>query len=138
MKTYAFKSVLITFRAKGFSHRLFSVNYFKFLRIQKQRSRGVLRIRFLKICSKFTGENPCRNAISIKLLGTFIKIALQHGCSPVNLLHIFRTPFFQNTFEWLLQWKAIFQDACDCFSGVSNESCDANYINSFMTEAVII
>ena len=102
MKTYAFKSVLITFRAKGFSHRLFSVNYFKFLRIQKQRSRGVLRIRFLKICSKFTGENPCRNAISIKLLGTFIKIALQHGCSPVNLLHIFRTPFPRNTFGWLL------------------------------------
>ena len=102
MKTYVFKSVLITFRAKGFSHRLFSVNYFKFLRIQKQRSRGVLRIRFLKICSKFTGENPCRNAISIKLLGTFIKIALQHGCSPVNLLHIFRTPFPRNTFGWLL------------------------------------
>ena len=110
MKTYAFKSVLITFRAKGFSHRLFSVNYFKFLRIQKQRSRGVLRIRFLKICSKFTGENPCRNAISIKLLGTFIKIALQHGCSPVNLLHIFRTPFHRNTYGWLLLslWKPSF------------------------------
>ena len=138
MKTYAFKSVLITFRAKGFSHRLFSVNYFKLLRIQKQRSRRVLRIRFLKICSKFTGESLCRNAISAKLLGNFIEIALQHGCSPVSLLHIFRTPFFQNTFEGLLQWIAIFQDACDCFSGVSNESYDANYINSFMTEAVII
>ena len=32
----------------------------------------------------------------------FIKIALRHGCSPVNLLHIFRTPFPQNTSGWLL------------------------------------
>ena len=27
----------------------------------------------------------------------FIEIALQHVCSPVNLLHIFRTPFTKNT-----------------------------------------
>ena len=29
----------------------------------------------------------------------FNKVALQllHGCSPVNLLHIFRTPFLKNT-----------------------------------------
>ena len=32
----------------------------------------------------------------------FIKIALLHGFSPVNLLHIFRTPFSQNTTGWLL------------------------------------
>ena len=46
----------------------------------------------LKFCSKFTGEHPCRNMISIKLLRNFIEITLRHGCSPVNLLHIFRTP----------------------------------------------
>ena len=56
----------------------------------------------LKICSKFTGEHPCRNAISIKLLCTFIEIALPHGCSPVNLLHILRKPFPNNTSEVLL------------------------------------
>ena len=27
----------------------------------------------------------------------FIEITLQHGCSPVNLLHIFRTAFSKNT-----------------------------------------
>ena len=27
----------------------------------------------------------------------FIEIALWHGCSPVNLLHIFRAPFSKNT-----------------------------------------
>ena len=55
-----------------------------------------------KICSKYTGEHPCRSTISIKLLCNFIEIALRHGCSPVNLLHIFRTPFLKNTFERLL------------------------------------
>ena len=55
----------------------------------------------LKIYNKYTGEHPCRSVISIKLLCNFIEIALRHGCSPVNLLHIFRTPFSRNTFGWL-------------------------------------
>ena len=46
----------------------------------------------LKICSRFTGEHPCRSGISIKLLFNFIEIVLRHGCSPVNLLHHFITP----------------------------------------------
>ena len=75
----------------------------------------------LKICCKFTGEDPCRSVISIELLCNFIEItlrhgfspvnlqhcnfieiALRHGCSPVNLQHIFRTPFPKNTFGPLL------------------------------------
>ena len=32
----------------------------------------------------------------------FTDIALQHGYSPVHLLHIFRTPFPKNTFGGLL------------------------------------
>ena len=47
-----------------------------------------LRKGVLKICSEFTGEHPWRSTISIKLL----EITLRHGCSPTNLLHIFRTP----------------------------------------------
>ena len=34
---------------------------------------------------------------SIKLLCNFIVITLWHGCSPVNLLHIFRSPFSKKT-----------------------------------------
>ena len=56
----------------------------------------------LKICSKFTGEHPCRGAISIKLQSNFIEIALRHGCSPVNLQHNFKTPFLENLSGWLL------------------------------------
>ena len=55
----------------------------------------------LKICSKFAGT-PMPSVISIKLLWNFIKIALRHGSSPINLLHIFRTPFPKNTSGWLL------------------------------------
>ena len=50
----------------------------------------------LKTCSKFIGEYPCQSVISIELLCNFIEIALRRGCSPVNLLHIFRTAFPKN------------------------------------------
>ena len=59
---------------------------------QKRSSRGVL-----KTCSKFTGEHPCRS-----VLCNFIEITLGNGCSPVNLLHIFRTTFLKKTYGWLL------------------------------------
>ena len=62
----------------------------------------------LKICSKFTGEHPCRIVISIKLLCNFIEITVRHGCSPVNFQHSFRTPLYKSTFGGLLLniWKA--------------------------------
>ena len=40
----------------------------------------------LKIYSKFTGENPHRRVISIKLLCNFIEITLQHESSPVKMM----------------------------------------------------
>ena len=71
---------------------------FNFLRsYRNSRPEVFLREVVLKICSKFTGEHPCRSVISIKLLCKFIKIVLRHGSSPVNLLHIFRIPFPKNT-----------------------------------------
>ena len=61
-----------------------------------------LRKGVLKSCSKFTGEHQCRNVISIKLLCNFIEITLRYGCFPLNLLHIFGTPFYKNAYEVLL------------------------------------
>ena len=61
-----------------------------------------LRKGVLKTCSKFTGEHPCQSVISIKLHSNVIEITLQHECSPVNLLHIFRIPFLKGTSEWFL------------------------------------
>ena len=51
----------------------------------------------LKIYSQFTGEHPFRSVISIRLQSNFTEITLRHGCSPVNLLHIFRISFTKNT-----------------------------------------
>ena len=85
-----------------FAFRLHSCFFFY---NQKQPFRGVLKKSVLKICSKFTGEHPYQSVISIKLLFNFIEIALRHKCSPVNLLHIFKTPFSRNTFGWLLLYN---------------------------------
>ena len=49
----------------------------------------------MKLYSKFTGEHRCKSVIPIKLLCNFTEITFQHGCSPVNLLHIFRTLFYK-------------------------------------------
>ena len=65
--------------------------------LQKQPSEVLLVKGVLKICSEFTGEHLCRNVISVELLCNFIGITLWHGCSPVNLVDIFKTPFAKNT-----------------------------------------
>ena len=69
----------------------------------------------LKICSTFTGEHPSRSVILIKLLCNFIEIALRHGCSPVKLLHIFRTPFYKNTSGGLLLSDSFVNEDLVCF-----------------------
>ena len=56
----------------------------------------------LKIYGTFTGEHSYRSVISIKLHCSFFEIILLCGCSPVNLLYIFRTPFPKNASGGLL------------------------------------
>ena len=70
-----------------------------------------LRKGALKICSKCTGKYPCRCVISTKLQSIFLEITLRHGCSLVNLLHIFRTPFPKKPLDgcfWKLNLPVIF------------------------------
>ena len=72
-------------------------------KLQKQPSRGVLKKKwYSENMQQIYSEHPCRSVISIKMLCNFIGIPLWHGCSPVNLLHIFRTPFPKNTSEGYL------------------------------------
>ena len=52
----------------------------------------------LKIYRKLTGEHPYQSEISKNFLCNFAEITLRHGCFPVNLLHILRTPFPKNTY----------------------------------------
>ena len=68
------------------------------LNTQKQPSKGVAYSEATsKICCIFTGVHPCRNVISINFQSNFIEIALRHGLSPINLLHIFGTSFSKNS-----------------------------------------
>ena len=65
----------------------------------------------LFFASSITDNNDLQCQVSLKPLLqvkinfqiNFIEITLRHGCSPVNLLHIFRTPFLKNTSERLVQ-----------------------------------
>ena len=69
---------------------------------EKQSSRRVLKKRCSENMQQIYGRHPRQSAISIKLLCNFIEISLRHGCSPINLLHIFRTHFRKNTSGRLL------------------------------------
>ena len=65
--------------------------------IQKQPSRGV----FSKRCSE-NMQQIYRRTPMPKCEITLFEVTLRHECSPVNLLHIFRTPFPKNTSGCLL------------------------------------
>ena len=84
-----------------------NIKWYSILSLSSTNSRGsrlemLLGKSVLKICSKFTGEYSCRSVISLKLQSNFNETTLWDGCSPINLLHIFRTPFPKNTFGQLL------------------------------------
>ena len=84
----------------------------------------------LKIFSKFTGEHTCRSVISIKFLYNFIEITLRLGCSPVNLLHIFRAPFSKNTSGWLL--------LVNCYPHWPYEICESGKEVAFRVVDILI
>ena len=73
------------------------LSFLKLIMIRSSHPEVFLEKGVLQMCSKFTGEEPCQSVISIKLRCNFIEITLWHGCSPVNFLDIFRTPFLKNT-----------------------------------------
>ena len=74
-----------------------------------------------KICSKFTREHPCRGMISIKMPCNVIELAHQYGCSPANLLHIFRTTLHKDTYGELLpdlMMMMMMMMMVNCFCGM--------------------
>ena len=91
-------------------HRLSCVNP-----LQKQPPRGVPGKR----CSENMHQTYRRTS-------NFIEIALRHVCSPVNLLHIFRTPFSRITSRWLLL-KSIVLLYYSIFKVMSNGSLNLRH-----------
>ena len=70
--------------------------------IQKQPPRGVLRKRCPEDIQQIYRRTPMPKCDSNKFAKQLYEIALRHGCSPLNFLHIFRTPLTKNTSRWLL------------------------------------
>ena len=90
----------------------------------------------LEICGKFTGEHPSRSVISINLLCNFVEITLRRGCSPVNLLQIFRTPFTKNTSGRLLLDK-FFLNCIYCTNLGIAEPCTVVFMHSLRKQFIL-
>ena len=54
---------------------------------------------FNKVAKQLKSHFGMKSHFIEQLKSRFIEITLWHGCSPVNLLHIFRTFFTKNTSE---------------------------------------
>ena len=70
--------------------------------LQKHPFRNILEESCSKNMQQIYRETPMPKCDFNKVASNFTEIALRHGCSPVNLLHIFRTPFHKNISGWLL------------------------------------
>ena len=94
-------------------HQRFKGYFFNELRVsfklQKQPSRGVFKKRCSENMQPIYKKTPIPKCDFKKLTCNFIEIARWHGCSPVNLLDIFRTPFPNNTSGQLLVKLDIFK-----------------------------
>ena len=80
------------------------VNIFRYINrsIQKQPWRSVLGKRCSKVMQQIYRRAPMPKRSFNKVVRKFTVIALRHGCSPINLLHIFAKPFPKNTSGGLL------------------------------------
>ena len=72
------------------------------------------RIRFQILAPKFAIDSLQIQADLLQ--SNLTEITFWHGCSPANLLHIFRTPFPRNTSECLLLVSKVFEALV--FSGI--------------------
>ena len=90
---YSFKKMIFHIFVEAYQDRINRI----FVIFRSSHPEVLLGKGVLKKCSKFTVEHPCWSVIC-----NFIEMTLQHGCSPVNLLHIFRIPFLKNTSGRLL------------------------------------
>ena len=70
--------------------------------VQKQPFIGVLKKKCSENMHQIYRRMPMPQCDFSKVACNFTEIVLWHGCSPVNLLHISRTPFPKNNSGWLL------------------------------------
>ena len=86
-----------------------TINSFYNFKFRQQPFRDVLKKRCSENMQQIYKRTPMPKCVSTKLQSNFIEIILRHGCSPVNLLHVFRTTFPKNTSEGLLLKFQVFR-----------------------------
>ena len=125
MNFFLFKHQFLNFRnsfVPNFEalHNLIHLNNFSDTNtIQKQPSRGVLRKRCSENMQQIYRRTPMLKC---------------DGCSPVNLLHIFRTAFPRSTAGWLL--LTIFDDS-NISDSENSKSCeDTQLVLCILTDSV--
>ena len=72
-------------------------------------------------------KHPSRDVFKM-LLRNFFQTILRHGCSPVNLLHIFRTPSLNNTSGWLFLTLAMLDLVSKLFKMAIEKHIKNNYV----------
>ena len=74
---------------------------------RSSRSQILLKIRVLKKLCKFHRKAPVLESLFHKVTGlktgNSIKKKLQHKCFPVKFAKVFRTPFFTEQLQWILE-----------------------------------
>ena len=91
---YKYKIVVIFIKEVD----IYNLKLLKLL-LQKQPLKGVLEKRCSENMQQIYRRTPMPKCNFNKVAK---QLAHRHGCSPVNLLHIFRTPFPGNISGWLL------------------------------------
>ena len=71
-------------------------------------------------------------------LCNFIEIALLHGCSFVDLLHIFRIPYPKNTYGWLLLLYVFSQFQFSTIFSVIRANCCSHVQSLYYTVRAIL
>ena len=66
---------------------------------------------------------PCTEA-AVQMLHNFIEIARRHGCSPVNFLHILRTPFLFSRTPLDYCFCLQFLIKCKVFNSIINSTAE--------------
>ena len=100
--------------------------------IQNQPSISVLIKRCSKNMQQIYWRTPMPKRDFNKVASNFIEITSRHGCSPVNLVHIFRMPFPKNTSGGLLlniikEKKIFFNNALQELKLLRNDYSSRNY-----------
>ena len=105
-----------------FNERNFIADYY--FNYKKHPSRGVLKKRCFENMQQIYRRTPMPKCMQ----SNSIEITFRHGCSPVNLLHIFRTLLLRNTSGQLLLTITIF--------ALPRSNCSSTVIHTYISSVL--